>query len=154
VKLDLVKMGAPIETSWFNSRTKEKIYEERLYQVDLDYTYTTYLSNNPQINSGYGYGTAEVVMQSVQSYEILYQAIGNTHEHGVSDDIECFNVNTSSSSLIEFKTCNWEKNGVAHYVSRTLERYSFNQKDNRINIIDVCEKADRPHVLQVGSEIL
>ncbi len=153
VTLDLAKLDTPIERTWQNSDTKETLYTERLNKVVLNYNYTTQLSDDPANNYGYAYGNAAVEMQSVQTWELVYQAPGQNHVHQSYQDEDFFNVKTTSGSLAQFGTTKFKVNGEDLYVSNGLARFTYSEKDNRSSVIEACEKADQPYVLQVGSEI-
>jgi hypothetical protein len=153
VTLDLAKLGTPIDRTWQNAETKDKLYTERLNKVLLNYTYTTELSEDPAKNYGYAYGKATVDMKSVQSFELVYQAPGENHVHKPYDDIEFFNVKTDLGTLVHFGVTKFEVNGESYYVSNGLDRFTYSENDNRSRVVEACEKANQSYVLQVGKEV-
>lgn len=154
VSLDLAKLGTPIDRTAQNASTMENLYTRRLNKVVLNYTYTTQLSDDPANNDGYAYGDAAVEMQSEQTWELVYLAPGETPPGNQSwSDMDLFNVKTTNGILAQFGYTKLEINGETHYVSNVLARFTYSEKDNRSSVIEACEKADQPYVLQVGSEI-
>lgn len=153
VVLDLAQLGTPYERTWQKSASNEILYTERLNKVVLSYVYTTELSDDPANNYGYAYGSASVDMKSEQNWELTYLAPNEIYDRQSWSDIDFFNVQTTNGSLAQFTLAKFQLNNEPYYVSNGLARFTYSEKENRVNIIEVCEKSDKPYVLQIGSEI-
>ncbi len=90
VTLDLAKLGTPLEQTWGNSDSKEKLYSERLNEVVLNYTYTTELSDEPAKNYGVAYGSAAIDIQSVQRWEVVNPGKDSVAGHTGKKDYSMF----------------------------------------------------------------
>jgi len=153
VVLNLSQLGTPLEQTWQNYNTKEKLYTERLNQVILDYVYTTELSADPENNYGYAYGNAAIEIKSIQSWELVYLAPNQQYNHQEWTDKDFFNVKLHSGSLSHFSQTKFELNGETHYIYNSLARFTYSANDNKSSVIEVCEKADKAFVLQIGKDI-
>lgn len=142
VVLDFRKLGNPIESS-----------SERLNQVVLNYKYTAALTTDS--TGDVSYGSAKFESQSQQSWNWIdqspeYSAIA----HDPRADLGFFNL-ASDGALIDvrYHIYNPHHESSSHYVSTTLDRVGINTIDGRKHVIEACEQADQPIVVQKGDEI-
>jgi hypothetical protein len=154
VDINFNQLNQPIELSVDLSDSHAHLYTERLNSLTLKYRYSTELSDDPDKNYGYAYGSAYFNAQSQQNWELVDHAPGyNPGPHESFLDVSVFNTSTMSGSLTSFGQYTYESKGTKYYVSSALDRFTFSEKDRRSNVITVCEKEDKPYVLQIGNEI-
>jgi len=153
VPLDLAQLGTQLQQTFDDIRNLQPLYTEKLSKVVLNYTYTTELSDDLEHNDGFAWGNAAITIQSQQIWELVSQNTNEHYTHQSYSDFNFFNIKTTDSSLAAFSQHNYSVNGETFYVLDYLKRFTFSQKDNRSGFIEVCEKANQPYVLQVGSEI-
>lgn len=58
------------------------------------------------------------------------------------------NLDYSKGTMMAASSCNYFLKEKPHYISRHLLRFGYNKKAARI--IEVCEKADKPFVLETN----
>lgn len=147
--IDLAQLGTPIIHELLDSVGREVLYRAGLNSIVLNYTYTAAISDSPT----YLHGSAAVDLLSQQNWEVLIQSTRPSFFSEARHDVELFNRGVGDSNVMVYSSMLFQLNDAEHYVSRRLDKFAYDKRDNNAHIIEACERANQPYVLMVGDEV-
>jgi hypothetical protein len=155
VLLDFGRLGNAIESAPQVGNRKEVLQVDRLNSILLSYSYTTELleSANPVSGNAWADGRASFKSKAIPVWETVHSTPGyKPEEIGNQWTTSSFESDFSYGGSY-FRSYNYELAGQKYYVAHHLSKVSINSKEKYSHLIDVCEKAGTPTVLQIGKDI-
>jgi hypothetical protein len=151
--LDLDNLGDNVEIVSRFVESQDVASVKRFKRVIFEYTYDAKISiayNENLLN--YAFGTASFVSTTQQDIE-WDESYGSSRSH-FNDRWSIFENKLGHNDLRHEVNSSYTRlDNKEYYVFNKLERFSYGEKDRELHAIEVCEKNDKPFVLQVGSEI-